>query len=366
MFLNNQRPTVAVTGSAGKTTTKSMISSILRQRWFIYESGDVNNAFINTEKSAKRIKDIYQAIVVEFGITYYGHIVKHCSYIRPNIGVITNIGTAHIGNFGGDIKKLASAKSELIQHMDQTGVLLINGDDDNSKHLLTDSFTGTLIKIGIDKPAHYRAIKVENAEEGMTFRVKLRGKYSSFSIPIFGVHNVYNALFAIAIGDRLGFTPEEISKGLREYVRPIMRMNTIKLKDDSTVIDDSFSANLNSMKAAIDVLSNLGRDGTKVAILGEMKGLGVISKEAHLEVGAYVAMKKVDFLYTVGEDAALISKAAVEHGMSPENVFHFQHKEYLYQAINNLSPGTTILVKGSRKTRMEDVVTYLVTTNSEA
>jgi UDP-N-acetylmuramoyl-tripeptide--D-alanyl-D-alanine ligase len=360
MSLNNLRPTIAVTGSAGKTTTKSMIASILRKKWSIYESRDVNNAFINTEKSAKRIKSSHQAVVVEFGIAYYGHIVKHCSFIRPNIGIITNIGTAHIGNFRGDITKLATAKSELIQHMDQNGVLLINNDDVNSKHLLTHSFPGTIIKIGINNSGQYRAENVQYTEEGMSFTVKLHGIFIRFFIPIFGVHNVYNALFAIAVADTLGFSPEEISSGLREYKRPEMRMVTRKLNGEITLIDDSFSANLHAMKAAIDVLVNLGGDGTKVAVLGDMKGLGVMSKEAHLEIGSYAAKKKVDYLFTIGDYSKLVSKAALEHGISAENVVHFKDKESLYQALNNLSPGTTILVKGSRKARMEEVVNYLI------
>ncbi|KGM45431.1 UDP-N-acetylmuramoyl-tripeptide--D-alanyl-D-alanine ligase [Neobacillus niacini] len=365
-FPTNQRPTIAVTGSAGKTTTKSMIASILRQRWTIYESRDVNNAFINTERSARRLRDTHQAVVVEFGIVYFGHIIKHCGFIKPNIGVITNIGTAHIGNFGGDVTKLAAAKSELIQHMDQSGVFLFNADDENSKHLLIDSFPGTIIKVGINKQADYRAEEVEYIEGGMNFRVKLNETYFPFHIPIYGVHNIYNALFAIAIGDLLGFTPDEISRGLEQYNKPVMRMATITLSNNITVIDDTFSANVDAMKAAIDVLTNVGKDRTKIAILGDMKGLGVISQEAHMEVGAYLAKKKVDYLYTIGELAKMISQSALEQGMPPECVIHFEQKESLFQALTNLSPGTAILVKGARKSRMEDVVKYLIANYGEA
>lgn len=359
LFPNGDRPTIAVTGSAGKTTTKSMIASILRQRWTIYESRDVNNTFINTEKSAKRLKDIHQAVVVEFGIVYFGHIIKHCGFIKPNIGVITNIGTAHIGNFGGDVTKLAQAKSELIQHMDQSGVFLFNADDENSKHLLINSFAGRVIKVGINKRAHYRAVKVVYTDEGMNFTVRLQGRNVPFFIPIFGVHNIYNALFAIAIGDLLGFSPEEIARGLQQYNKPVMRMVTTKLNNNITVIDDTFSANVHAMKAAIDVLTNVGKDGPKIGVFGNMKGLGVISKDAHRDIGQYAAMKKVDYLYTTGEDAMMISQAALEHGMPPENVLHFDEKESLTQTLDHLSPGATILVKGSRKSRMEDVVNYL-------
>jgi UDP-N-acetylmuramoyl-tripeptide--D-alanyl-D-alanine ligase len=365
MSLNNQRPTIAVTGSAGKTTTKSMIASILRQRWTIYESRNTKNLFISTEKSAKRLKDIHKAVVVEFGILNFGNIIKHCRFIKPNIGVITNIGTAHIGTFGGDVTKLAAAKSELIQHMDQSGIFLFNADDENSKHLLLDSFSGTVIKVGINNQANYRAEKVEYTDKGMRFTVRLQGRNVPFFIPIFGVHNVYNALFAIAIGDLLGFSPSEISRGLRLYKKPVMRLVTTKLKNNITLIDDTFSANVNAMKAAIDVLTNIGKDGPKIAVLGNMMGLGVISSEAHMEIGKYAALKKVDVLYTIGNDARMISQAALEHGMLPENIKHFRDKGNLTQALTNLFPGTTILVKGSRKVRMENVVNYLVANYGE-
>ncbi|MEH7181052.1 UDP-N-acetylmuramoyl-tripeptide--D-alanyl-D-alanine ligase [Neobacillus vireti] len=365
MFLNNQRPTIAVTGSAGKTTTKSMIASVLRQKWNIYESRDYNNAFINTEKSAKRLRDFHQAVVVEFGIVYYGHIVKHCGFIRPNIGVITNIGTAHIGNFGGDIKNLAKAKSELIQNMDQTGIMLINVDDENSKHLLIDSFEGSVIKVGINKRAHYRAIDVKYVEGGMSFRVKVKGRYAPFFIPIYGVHNIYNALFAIAIADLLGFTSEQIDKGLREYNKSKMRLVTHKLKGNITLIDDSFSANVHAMKAAIDVLDNVGGERKKIAILGGMKGLGVISKDAHWEIGTYAAEKKIDFIYTFGDDADLIANAAIAKGLDPGSVIYFSNKLDLFKALDHLAEGTTILVKGARKMKMEDVVNYLLARNGE-
>jgi len=261
---------------------------------------------------------------------------------------------------------LAAAKSELIQHMDQSGIFLFNADDENSKHLLIKSFPGTLIKVGINKQADYRAETVEYTEGGMKFRVKLKGTHFPFHIPIYGIHNIYNALFAIAIGDLLGFTPEEISRGLEQYNKPVMRMATKKLTNNITIIDDTFSANVDAVKAAIDVLTNVGLNGTKIAVLGDMKGLGVITQDAHKEVGSYAALNKVDYLYTTGELAMIISQAALEKGMSPDNVIHFEQKEKLFQALTNLSPGTTILVKGARKARMEDVVNYLIARYGEA
>jgi UDP-N-acetylmuramoyl-tripeptide--D-alanyl-D-alanine ligase len=182
----------------------------------------------------------------------------------------------------------------------------------------------------------------------MSFSIKLHGNSIPFFIPIYGVHNIYNALFAIAIADFLGFPPKDISKGLREYVRSNMRMNIRKLKGDLTVIDDSFSANLHLMKAAFDVLVNIG-SGTKVAILGSMKGIRVISMEAHLELGSYAAMKKIDFIYTFGDDEQWITKAALGQGNSAESVIHFAQKEHTYQALQNLPQGNYYFGEGFTK-----------------
>ncbi|HEX3010495.1 MAG TPA: Mur ligase family protein, partial [Syntrophomonadaceae bacterium] len=208
-----KRPVIAVAGSSGKTTTKEMIASILRQEWKIFKSPGNRNNRRDIRGHLKRIKPYHRAIVLEFGMSARGHLTRSCQIIKPNMAVITMVGTSHIGNFGGALTNLAHAKSELIMHMHQNGILFLNADDRNSKLLGCRSFRGRIIRVGIENEADYRASQVDYTANGMSFQVRLNGRIHRFYIPIFGRHNVYNALFAIALAHVLGFNPETIKTG---------------------------------------------------------------------------------------------------------------------------------------------------------
>ncbi len=209
-----QKPIIAITGSAGKTTSKAFLGSILSRKWKIFESKDYWNTTEHTKKHAEEINASHEAVVLEYGMAYPGIITNHCSIIQPNISVITNIGLAHVGNFDGDIKGVAKAKSELIHGMDQSGLLILNKDDDNSRFLETQQFKGKIITVGIHRPADYKAYDIQYKDVGMTFKIKLQGQEITMYIPILGEHHVYNALNAIAVADTLGFSPIDIQAGL--------------------------------------------------------------------------------------------------------------------------------------------------------
>lgn len=355
-----RRPLIAITGSAGKTTTKEMLAAILQTRWRILKSVQNMNFVNHTMAYKRKIAPYHQAIVLEYGLSGPGHIRRHCQVLKPNMGIITNIGTAHIGSFGGDVRKLAAAKSELIQNMDQTGTLVLNRDDENSKWLLTGGFRGKIIYVGINKAADYQASGIQYALHGMRFKVKLNGQIHDFYIPTYGVHHVYNALSAIAVAHRLGFTPSEIRLGLRNYVRLIRRLQIHRIGQGIRIVDDSYSANPQAVKAALDVLSHIG-NGTNIAVLGSMLGMGVYSTKAHRTVGRYVAGKKVHQLYTFGEPAQQIGVAARGAGFPAQNVFHFVNRDALNRQLKrNLKPGTTVLIKGSHAMKMKETVDYLL------
>lgn len=224
---NLHRPIIAVTGSYGKTTTKEMIASILQRRWRIFKSPKNKNIVSATRKHARLLRPAHQAAVLEYGMKGYGYIKRHCQQLQPDIG--TNVGRSHIGRFDGRIQGVAKAKSELIRYMKSTGTLILNTDDPYSKLLQTKGFKGKIIRIGIRNQANYRAGQIRYARGGMTFRVKLNGTRHTFYIPILGRHHIYNALFAIAVSHRLGFTPKQMQDGLRTYVRPKGRMYVYNL-----------------------------------------------------------------------------------------------------------------------------------------
>jgi len=361
MNIDYEKPIIAVTGSAGKTMVKTLIAAILREKWVVFESNDYNNTTEKTLEHREQISHIHRAVVLEYGMAYSGVILKHCEIIKPNISVITNVGLAHIGNFEGNIDTLAKAKSELIKGMNQHGLLFVNADCENSKHLTTDEFLGKLFTVGIDQDANYKAKDYVYDENGMKFSVNLDGEDYEMFVPIIGKHNLYNVLFAIGVANQLGFTPNEIQNGLNHVKKPKHRLEIYHLKDGIKVIDDTIHANPPAMIAAIDTLVEIGK-GKKIAVLGSMPELGEEIDYYHEEVGQYVASQKVDFLYTYGNVSINIGKGAIKNGMSETNV---RHKTMLYQKVLHrelvelIEPGTTILVKGASRLKMFNTVEFL-------
>lgn len=354
-----RRPIIAVAGSSGKTTTKEMIASILQQRWRILKSKNNRNNRQAIRKHVKQIRPYHRAVVQEYGMSARGHLRNSCRILRPNMAVITMVGTAHIGNVGGSLKTLIAAKSELIKYMNPAGTLFLNADDHNSKLLHTKDFRGRIFKVGMKNHADYRAYDIRYVEGGMRFKVNLNGSSHSFFIPIYGTHNVYNALFAIAVTHRLGFDAKTIKAGLSKYIKLQRRMRVYTVANRIRVIDDTFNANPNSVKAAVEVLSKVGK-GKNIAVLGDMMELGRYSIQGHRDVGRYVVGKKVDNLITYGRRAKLIGKVAVSRGFPAKRVVHASNRTILHKQIKQkVTPGATVLVKGSNATHMSVTVKYL-------
>jgi len=359
---HQQRSIIAITGSAGKTTTKELIACILSKRLEILKSIKNLNLPIYTEHYAKSILPAHQALVLEYGMLKAGDIKNHCRIIQPNISIITTIGTAHIGNFNNSIVELARAKSEIIEGMDPHGRLYLNADDSNSKLLVTDSFIGTITTVGIEKKADYQASNVTYSNTGMDFQVNINGSNFNFSLPLYGVHNIYNALFSIAVAHQLGFSPTEMQQGFnfsKKIFRHSRRLNVYPIANNVRIIDDTWSANPEAMKAALDVLDNLGKN-YNIAVLGNMLELGAYTTDGHKDVGEYLTKKKVHILFTYGDYAKNIADAAIQSGFPKEHVFHFIELKALNRALlKTLSPGTTVLIKGSHSLKMNQTVQYL-------
>ncbi|MEK4170280.1 YheC/YheD family protein [Lysinibacillus sp. FSL L8-0312] len=357
-------PIIAITGSAGKTTTKAFVGSILSKKWNVFESKDYWNTTEHTKKHKEEINDTHQAVVLEYGMAYPGIITNHCSIIQPNISIVTNIGLAHVGNFDGDVRGVAKAKSELIHGMDQQGLLIVNQDDDNSRYLETEQFKGKILTVGIKKEADYRAYDLQYKDIGMSFKMKLHGEEIEMYIPILGEHHVYNALNAVAVADLLGFTPFEIQAGLN-FKKPPRRLTIYNLRDDITVIDDTVHSHPQGVRAAIDVLTNIAKE-RKVAIIGQMRELGVLREEEYKKVGEYIYEVGIDEFITYGFRTEEMSNAAIVKGMDPSKVHHFINKDELHVLLETLvEPHDTILVKGASKTNMFETVKFLDETFKE-
>lgn len=352
------RPIIAITGSAGKTTTKAFLASILRTRLNVFESKDYWNTTDHTKKHAELITDAHDAVVLEYGMAYPGVISEHCNILQPNISIVTNIGLAHVGNFDGKIEGVAHAKSELIHGMNQSGLLIVNADDDNSRLLETKNFKGKMLTVGIHKPADYQAKNVQYNKEGMQFKLTLQGQEITIFIPILGEHHIYNALNAIAVADQLGLTPQQIKRGAN-FKKPPRRLTLYHCRQQITVIDDTVHSHPQGARAAIDVLKNIAKK-RKVAIIGQMRELGDLREAEYKKLGAYIAEQKIDVLITYGFRTEEIGAAAVEAGLAARQVHHFVNKEKLHKLLDRLvKRGDTILVKGASKTNMFETVRYL-------
>ncbi len=362
-----ERPVIAITGSKGKTTTKEMVASVLNQQWHVFKSFQNGNCPYFTEKYKTEINATHEAIVLEYGLTKYqpDDIKKSCELIKPNIGIITNIGKEALGCFAGSIKNIAMAKSELIKGMNSNGVLLLNGDDENSKLLEFGGFKGDVIYVGAKtQSVDYRASHLEYTDEGMVFEVALNNHLHIFQIPLWGEHNVINALFAIAIGDRLGLSVAQLKKGLSEFEKPPHRMGVHRV-GGVTLIDDTFNVSVEAMKAAIDVLSAVGK-GQKIAVLGSIAWLGDYSIHEHRAIGEYLANKNIDYLYTFDDakkplgNAEEIGKRAIECGFSADRVLHLSDRKALHKALltRKIQSTDIYLFKGANGLRMDVSVQY--------
>jgi len=336
-----------------------MIASVLRTRWTVFKTPSNQNYPSATRRYAKRIRPRHRAAVLEFGMLRLGHIRAHCRAIQPTIGVITNVGTAHIGNVGNRVAGIAKAKSELIRHMKPKGTLVLNADDDNSKLLAVKGFKGKRITVGIRRQADYKAQHVKSTRRGVSFRVRLNGKNAKFRIPCLGSHNVYNALNAIAVSRALGFSAGEIKRGLARYPIPYRRLVRTECANRITIVDDTFSSNPNATKAALDVLSGFGRKN-RIAVVGYMKDLGGYAVRGHKDVGRYAARKKLTHLFTIGKLARHIAQGAKEGGMPAARIRSFRTRSALHRALKGVvGPDTAILVKGSHLLKLERTVAFL-------
>lgn len=354
---------IAVTGSAGKTTTKEMIASILRRKWPVYKSPANRNLMVHTRAHARRIRPTHKAAVLEYRIPRRGNLRQHCRIFQPSIGIITNIGTAHLGHFGGSQRRLAMAKSELIRHMKPHGIIFLNADCPYTRQFgkqpYRGRFRGRIITVGIKRRAMYAARNIRHTPSGLTFTCVLNGVNVSFSIPIPGTHNIINALLAIAVCHQLGLAAQDIQSGLLNYPRPKRRLTVTRHRHQITIIDDTYSANPSAVMAALNVLRQIG-EGKKIAVLGSMLELGKYTRKGHALVGRYASRKRLHALYLLGPSTRFTYRAAIRSGLSKKRVRYCKSLLQLHRLLaKNLTPHSTILLKGSHRLHMNRTSRFL-------
>ncbi len=340
-------PFVALTGSVGKTTTKGMIYSVLSEKFnTLRTEGNLNNE-IGVPKTLFRLESSHEAAVIEMGMNHFGEISRLSKTVCPDIGVITNVGTAHIENLGSR-NGILKAKSEILDGMKKGSPLVINGDSDILNKVSADDFK--VVRFGLDG-GDVVAENIDPSSLGSGFTVKYKNETARAFVPSQGVHNVYNGLCAIAVGLLLGMTLEECVRGLRNFAPEGMRQKITSVKG-MTFIEDCYNANLDSMCAALETLKSLKIKRT-VAVLGDMLELGDFSEEAHKRVGEKAFETECGMVVTFGSEAQNIAKSFAENGGIAKA---FSDKTELTEFLReNLEEGDTVLFKGSRGMKMEEI-----------
>ncbi len=347
----SQAIVIGVTGSVGKTSTKDMIYSVVKTKYKALKTDGNYNNHIGLPLTILKYQD-EEVMVIEMGMNHLKEIDYLTNIAKPNIAVITNVGTAHIGELGSR-ENILKAKMEIVNGLKPNGLLIINKDNDMLSKVTPSSFS--LKSIGIDCESDLKAFDVELKSDSSTFKINYLDKTYCVCVPVPGKHFVYNALIALMVGLSLNIDIKMCIEGIKNFELTKNRADIIKLKDGITVQDGTYNANLDSMKSAIDILStSLNR---KIAVLGDMLELGSFDKELHEEVGKYLVKKNIDIVLAVGKSSKFLIN---EVRKKSDQAFLFKNNEELFNYLHKiLLPNDAILVKASHGMHLEQIVQRL-------
>ena len=323
-------PVIAITGSVGKTSTKDIIYSVVSQKYNALKTqGNMNN-HIGMPMTILGLRE-HEALVVEMGMNHFGELSKLTAIAKPTIAVITNVGTAHIGNLGSR-ENILKAKLEILEGLQQGGTAVINNDSSNM------------------------AENIEYNETGSKFVLKPDNE--KIDVPVGGEAFVYNSLAAISVGKLLNIPLAEIKEGIKKFELSKMRLDIQKTEQGYTIINDCYNANYDSMKSAIEYLKNI-EGKRKIAVLGDMLELGEYSKELHEKVGLEVAKNKIDIVVTVGKEAENIARIAKDNGI--EHVYTFDNNKDATEKLKKIiAVDDVALIKASNSMNFKEIVASLL------
>lgn len=341
-------PVIAITGSVGKTSTKDMITSVLKTKYKVLSTIGNNNNHIGLPLTILRLKD-EEVMVLEMGMNNPKEISLLTDIAKPTIAVITNVGTAHIGNLGSR-ENILKAKLEITEGL--SGPLIINNDNDmlhdNQDIIKADK----IITIGIDNKSEYMAT---NINDTLT-KFMIENNQIECSIPskVF----IYNSLMAYVIGKLCNIEVDNIAKGIKKFKPVGSRLEYKKNKNNIMIIDDTYNASLDSIKASLEILKKTDSK-RKIAIIGDVLELGDYSIEIHKEIGKELLKNNLDLVITIGEYTKYTNSYLKENNY--DESYHFNKEEDSYKFLDEiLKSGDTVLIKGSHAMRLNNIVEYLL------
>ncbi|MGD9006345.1 MAG: UDP-N-acetylmuramoyl-tripeptide--D-alanyl-D-alanine ligase [Desulfobacteraceae bacterium] len=347
-------PLVAITGSNGKTTTRQMAAQVMEQKYRVLATqGNLNNE-IGLPLTLFNLSETHQAAVVELGMNHAGEIDRLGAICRPTIGMITNVGPAHL-EFLGSMEAVAKAKEELVGHIETQGHVVLNRDDPYV-FAMASSAPCPATFFGTHPEAHVRAEAIETRSRGTAFTLVLPEQQVPVQLNVTGRFMVSNALAAAAVGHLAGIEGAQIKAALEAFQPVGGRLAALQLKNGVNVIDDTYNANPASMAAAFESFAELKGPARGYIILGDMLELGAQAAPLHRQVGELAAQSGPDGIYAYGEYAESVVQGARSAGMSENSLFSGSKSAIAADVIQRLVAGDWVLIKGSRGSAMETVV----------
>jgi len=346
-------PVVGLTGSAGKTTTKEMLAGILSLTGpGLKTEGNFNN-LIGLPLTLFRLTDRHQWVVLEMGMSARGEIARLTEIAEPFVGIVTNVGPAHLESLL-NLDGVMRAKGELFAAMKPGSIAVVNTDDERVVQLPVANGVRR-ITFGLNDRAEVRASDVVAKKQRIGFDLLLPKGLRPVWLNVAGRHNVHNALAAAAAAVALEVDEDLIVQGLEAFRPTPGRMELIAIKNDILILEDSYNANPLSVKAALSTLDDLGGEGRRIAVLGDMLELGETSRDLHREVGL-AAGRRVDLLVLLGKMAEATARGARESGLPADRIrIVASHEEAVEVLRQSLQCGDRVLVKGSRGMKMEKI-----------
>lgn len=347
-------PVIAVTGSSGKTTTKEMVSWVLGAEYNVLKNEGTKNNLIGVPLTLLEVHSKHDLCVIEMGTNRFGEIKRLAEIAEPTCGIITNIGPAHL-EFLKDLKGVYKEKIELLRQLKPPGILLLNKTD-LILSKLSRIKSAPIFFYGINRESDFKASEISyDGHNSISFLFNNH----PFKINHCALHNVSNALAAIACGLIFGLDIDVIRHRIETFDHPEMRLKEVVLKD-YVLYDDSYNSNPQSLKQAIDVLCRRNASGRRILVMGDMLELGKQSEDFHVYFGRYVAKKPIDIFVTLGPFSRLAMEQACKNGMSGDSVYHFDDCSAVAAFLReNVKEGDLVLIKGSRSLQMEKIVSSL-------
>lgn len=339
-------PVIAITGSVGKTSTKDIIASVVSRKYKTLKTEGNNNNNIGLPMTILKLKD-HEAMVLEMGMNHLEEISLLSKIAKPTLAVITNVGTSHIGNLGSR-ENILKAKLEILDGMEEKKII-INNDNDLLHKWFLENKQIEILTYGIQNKSDFTAnnIELRECESEFTYNEE------KIKVPVGGIHFIYNSLSAIAVGNTLEISIDQIKEGIEKFELTKKRMD-ITEKRGAMIINDSYNASFESMKASLEYLASVNKK-RKIAVLGDMLELGEFSKNLHEKVGEEVVKNKIDVLISCGENAENIVKIAEKNGV--KTVYYLKNINEIADLLKSiLTPDDAVLIKASNGMKFYNII----------